>query len=458
MKIKMRIMTGTLVIVLSLLTALGNAKSQADRPTNGPATGPGLDPAFGLAGKVITDFGFDRDANALALAIQNDGRIVVAGRASIPLNGFDFALARYNSDGSPDLGFGIGGRVTTDFFGGNDRATAVVVQTDGKIIVGGDAFNTLTGNTDFAIAKYNPNGSPDTSFDGDGKLTTDLSVSDVANALILQPDGKIVLAGSVVDSKLSKDFALLRYNSDGTPDAGFGVNGKVLTDFAGSSDEITAATIKPDGSIIAAGFAGMGSTSRDFAIAQYDRGGNLDTTFGIGGKATIDFFGSSDEARAVALQPDGQIVLAGSAFNGATLSDFALARFNADGTLDSNFAGKGKLTVNFFNNLDAAEAVVVLPDGRIVAAGRAFKNGADSDFALVSLKANGKPDASFGGSGKLTTDFNGGIDQALDIVVDAKGSIVVAGSAAGANFSADFAIARYLLRGNSLNADREIPV
>ncbi|HKA17046.1 MAG TPA: hypothetical protein VKN18_01910 [Blastocatellia bacterium] len=457
MKIKMRIMPGTLVIVLSLLTALGNAQPQADRSISGPATATGLDPAFGLAGKVITDFGFDRDAQALAIAIQSDGRIVAAGRASIPLNGFDFALARYNSDGSPDLGFGIGGRVTTDFFGGNDRATAVVVQSDGKIIVGGDAFNTLTGNTDFAIARYNSDGSPDASFDGDGKLTTDLSVSDVANALILQPDGKIVLAGSVVDSKLSKDFALLRYNSDGTPDAGFGAKGVVLTDFANNSDDIAAAILKADGSIIAVGFAAMGTTGKDFAIAQYDRGGSHDSTFGVGGKATIDFFGSTDEARAVTLQPDGRIVVAGSAFNGSTLADFALVRFNADGTIDSNFGSKGRVTVNFFDNLDAAEAVIVLSDGRIVAAGRAFRSGTDSDFALASFKPNGKPDASFGGSGKLTTDFDGGVDQALDIAIDLKGRLVVAGSAVGANFSADFAIARYLLRGNSLSADREVP-
>ena len=121
MKIKMRIMTGTLVIVLSLLTALGNAQSQADRPTNGPAIGPGLDPAFGLAGKVITDFGFDRDANALALAIQNDGRIVVAGRASIPLNGFDFALVSLKANGKPDASFDVSGKLHTDFNGGNVR-------------------------------------------------------------------------------------------------------------------------------------------------------------------------------------------------------------------------------------------------------------------------------------------------------------------------------------------------
>jgi uncharacterized delta-60 repeat protein len=308
-----------------------------------PATG-GLDPAFGLAGKVITDFGFDLDAQAFALALQSDDRIVAAGRAFTPLQGFDFALARYNIDGTPDAGFGIGGRVITDFFGGNDRATSIIIQPDGRIVVGGDAFNTSTGNTDFAIARYNPDGSPDTSFDADGKLSTDLSINDVANALVLRPDGKLLLAGSALISQLGKDFALVSYNSDGTPDATFGTNGRVITDFSNLSDEVTAAIVKPGGLILAVGFAGTTGMSRDFALAQYNADGSLDSTFGVGGKATVDFFGGTDEARAVALQTDGRIVVAGSAFNGATLGDFAVARFDDDGTLDSSFRGSGKVT------------------------------------------------------------------------------------------------------------------
>jgi uncharacterized delta-60 repeat protein len=407
---------------------------------------PFLDPAFGFGGEVLTDFGFGRDDQALALAIQPDGKIVAAGRASIPGNGTDFAVARYNPDGSPDSSFGLAGIATVDFFGSNDRATGVAVQPDGKIVVGGDVFNTNTGNTDFGLARLNADGSVDNSFDLDGKVTTDLSLNDLANALILQPDARIVLAGSVLDSQFTKDFALVRYNSDGSLDSGFGSGGKVVTDFFHNSDEVSSAILCPDGSLLAVGFAGGATTQRDFAIARYNTDGSLDTTFGIGGKATIDFFGRIDEARGVAVQPDGRIVLAGSAFNGTTLADFGLTRFNADGTLDTSFGTSGKVTTDFFRNLDEAQAVVVLADGSIIAAGRAFASGSNSDFALVGYDGNGKLNPDFGVNGRLTTDFRGKSDQGFKMVLDLDSRLVVAGAATVANFSQDFAVARYLLQ------------
>ena len=447
----------TIGVLLTLISVFTHAQTHTFTSNNVAAGVGALDPDFGLAGKVITDLGFDSDAQALALALQSDGRIVAAGRASIPLHGFDFALARYNIDGTLDAGFGIGGRVITDFFAGNDRATSIVIQPDGRIVVGGDAFNTNTGNTDFALARYNPDGSPDTSFDVDGKLTTDLSTNDAGNALVLRPDGRILLAGSILDSQLSKDFALLSYNPDGRVDANFGTNGRVITDFSNLADEVTAAIIKPGGLILAVGFAGTPGKSRDFALAQYNADGTLDSTFGVGGKATVDFFGSTDEARAVALQTDGRIVVAGSAFNGASLGDFALARLDEDGSLDSSFRSSGKVTADFSGNLDAAEAVVVLPDGRIVAGGRAFTSSSNSDFALVSYKPNGKPDSSFGAGGRLITDFFGSIDQTFDVVVDSSGRLIAAGSAAGINLTPDFALARYVLQtGSQRSKDSDI--
>src|SRR5262249_41451569 len=203
----------------------------------------------------------------------------------------------------------------------------------------------------------------------------DLSISDLGNALVLQPDGKIILAGSSLDSRFTKDFCMVRYNADGSIDSSFGAGGEVTTDFFHNSDEISSVVLLSDGSILTAGFAASNSTSRDFAIALYNRDGSLNTTFGIGGKATVDFFGKTDEARSVAVQPDGRIVVAGSAFNGTTLADFGLARFNADGTLDTGFGGAGKVTSDFFRNLDEAQSVVVLSDGSIIAAGRAFITG-----------------------------------------------------------------------------------
>src|SRR5262245_18230172 len=157
MQLKVILTTLPAVLVLSSISlSLAQTKPPSGgRPVAPPISlAPALDPTFGTNGTVTTDFGFGRDDQALAVAIQPDARIVVAGRASIPNNGTDFALARYNCDGSLDPKFGTQGIVTTDFFGGNDRATGVAVQPDGKIIAGGGAFNTNTGNTDLALARY----------------------------------------------------------------------------------------------------------------------------------------------------------------------------------------------------------------------------------------------------------------------------------------------------------------
>src|SRR5215471_2837395 len=437
---KTKITTGTLLL-LNVLNMITLATPAQNSPFKNASVG--LDSSFGIAGLVNSDFGFDRNDQALAITVQPDGRIVAAGIASIPGNGDDFAIFRYNTNGSPDSSFGSRGAVTTNFFGGNDRATAVVVRSDGTIIAGGDAFNTNTGNTDLALAAYNQDGSVDASFGVDGKVTTDIGLNDLANAIVLQPDGKLILAGSVLDSKLAKGFVLVRYNSDGSLDSGFGIGGEVVTDFFKNSDEVASIVLQSDGSILASGFADVGITGRDFAIARYDSHGNLDTTFGVGGKATVDFFGGIDEAKSIALQPDGRIVLAGSAFNGTTLADFALARFNADGTLDKSFGDQGKTTTDFARNLDEARKLVVLSDGSIIAGGRTFAAGSGFDFALASYNADGKLDRSFGSQGKLTTDFRGGNDQAFGMALDAEGRAILAGGAQVS--SQDFAVARYFL-------------
>ncbi len=245
--------------------------------------------------------------------------------------------------------------MTTDF-GGTDIANAVVLQSDGKIVaVGQDS-------SDFALARYNADGSLDSSFGTGGKVTTDFGGSDAALAAVLQPDGKIVAVGTS-----AADFALARYNTDGSLDTSFGTGGKVTTDFGGT-DQAWAAVLQPDGKIVAAGLA-----SADFALARYNTNGSLDTSFGTGGKVTTSFEGS-DQARAVVLQPDGKIVAVGWD-NGV---EFALARYNTDGLLDSSFGTGGKVTTDFGGS-DAALAAVLQSDGKIVAVG--FAN--TTDFALA---------------------------------------------------------------------------
>jgi uncharacterized delta-60 repeat protein len=169
-------------------------------------------------------------------------------------------------------------------------------------------------------------GALDASFGANGKVTTDFaSVFDQALSIAPQPDGKIVAAGAAW-SGAGYDFALARYNRDGLPDDSFGVNGKVTTDFAGSTDMALSVAAQPDGKIVAAGFASVSGAGFNFALARYNRDGSLDDSFGVAGKVTTDFAGYIDQARSVALQPDGKIVAAGyAAINGA--QDFALARY-----------------------------------------------------------------------------------------------------------------------------------
>src|SRR5439155_996244 len=272
--------------LLALLSALLLVLSFAHSVDAGPGD---LDPSFGTGGRVLTDFGGGDGARALAL--QADGRIVVAGSSSAGAFGSDFALARYNSNGSLDPSFGTGGRVLTDF-GGDDEARALALQDDGKIVVAGGF-----GGPCFALARYNPGGTLDTSFGTGGRVLTDFGGDDEAAALALQADGKIVVAG-FSDAGGFALAALARYNPNGTLDASFGSGGQVLTNFGGAQ----ALALQADGRIVVAG---------GIFLARYNQNGNLDPSFGSGGRALTDF-----DALALALQPDGLVVLAGPVFYG----------------------------------------------------------------------------------------------------------------------------------------------
>ena len=182
----------------------------------------------------------------------------------------------------------------------------------GRTGTGGD-----TGDADFAVARYRGiDGSLDKpGFGPDGYRETDLgSAGDAANAVAIQPDGKIVLAG--VTSSMSSDFALARYNDDGSLDTTFSGDGKLTTDFAGNDDTGTGVAVQPDGRIVVAGYSFSGTTNHDFAVARYNPDGSLDTSFSGDGKQTADL-GSNDIATGIALQPDGKIVLAGYSEPGA---------------------------------------------------------------------------------------------------------------------------------------------
>jgi uncharacterized delta-60 repeat protein len=247
-------------------------------------------------------------------------------------------------------------------------------------------YSNASDSSDFAIVRYLPNGTLDTTFGGAGKVTTNIGILNSANAVTLQPDSKIVVAGQALIND-SWDIALARYLPNGTLDTTFSGDGKVTTSFAGSgfSDSANAVTLQPDGKIVVAGTSDF--PPGDFTLARYLPNGTLDTTFSGDGKVTTEF-GGYDEAFAIVLQPDGKIVVAGrSSINGNT--SFALARYLPNGTLDATFSSDGKVTADFGSGgWDEASALAIQPrDGRLVVAGYSEETRGSSAFALARYHA-----------------------------------------------------------------------
>ena len=414
-----------------------------------------LDPAFGTAGKLTTDFG-SLEAGT-AVAVQSDGKIVAVG-LGIDSNGNGvLALARYNTTGVLDSTFGSGGKVVTDFVTSNLPIPNnfiphfdVAIQNDDKIVVAG-AYGAPGAPTDFGVERFNTNGDPDPTFGTDGRVTTDfLGFTDGANSVAIQSDGKIVVAGMAQDPVLVSQFALARYDTSGNLDLGFGAGGKVMTTFAGFGDFGSAVAIQSDGKICVAGTVETGNARSDFGLARYDASGNLDGTFGSGGKVTTDF-SDRDEASSIAIQPsDGKIIVAGSVIGASIICscfDFALARYNTDGSLDPAFGAGGKVTTDFFNLGDYANDLVIQGDGKIVVAGWVNPDASDieqiRDFGVARYDTSGNLDPTFGNGGKVVTDF-GAVEEAAGLAIRQDCKIVVAGYTANfATGNFDFALAGY---------------
>ncbi|MBI3468874.1 MAG: hypothetical protein HY000_38205, partial [Planctomycetes bacterium] len=369
-----------------------------------------LDTSFNIDGLVTTDFPGSSDEVANDIAFQSDGKMVVVGRTND-----DFAIARYNVDGSLDTSFSGDGLIATNIDGFADSAFGVAIQSDGKIVVAG------TSGADVAVARYNTNGSLDTTFGVGGVVTTDVlpGSADQAFDVAIDNIGRIIVAGAT-----NGDFMVARYEANGVLDTDFGVLGVALTDIAsGSGDVVFRVAIQSNGRIVAAG-----QSNADFALARYLVNGDLDTSFSGDGRVITDFDGSVDGAFDMALQSNGQLVAAGT-----SSGDVALARYNTDGSLDTSFDGDGLVLTNV-PGTGFGDAVAIQSDGRIVAAG-----AASADFVVVRYLATGALDTSFAGDGIVTTDFSGSVDEAFAVGIQADGRIVAAGSSA-----TDIALARYL--------------
>jgi uncharacterized delta-60 repeat protein len=400
-----------------------------------------LDPTFGTGGKVTTSIGSSNDRVG-GLAVQSDGKLLVAG-GSFNGSDYDFALARYLTNGILDTSFGNLGMVTTPIGSAQDFGRSVAVQSDGKIVVAGDSYNGT--NSDFALVRYLADGSLDSSFGSGGKVTTSFggTSGEAGRSVAVQGDGKIVVAGYSDNGTVKYDFALVRYQANGTLDTTFGAGGKVTASIGSGDDQGYSVALQRDGKIVVAGDSYNGS-NRDFALVRYLSDGSLDTTFGTGGKVITPVGIYDDSGQSVAVQSDGRIVLAGSSSNGSIDdSDFALVCYRSDGSLDTTFGAGGKVTTDIGSGSDdSGHSVALQSDGKIVVAGSSY-NGNNYDFALVRYQANGTLDTTFGNGGKMVTAVGGSIDLGVSVVVQGDGKIVVAGDS-GNGSGYDFALVRYL--------------
>lgn len=389
-----------------------------------------LDKSFSGDGKQITSFGSFSFANSLAL--DHHGKIVVAGSAND-----DFAIARYNPDGSPDNSFSGDGRQTTDLNSQADLAFSVAVQEDGRIIAAGFTWN--GSDNDFALVRYNTDGSADTTFGSNGRQTTSFGGNDYAYRAAIQDDGKIIVAGfAVIDNK--NVLALARFNIDGSADTSFSGDGKETTDYGSPYSFFPSIAIQDDNKILVGHYI-QTATGYDFALSRYDTHGHSDNTFAAAGTQTTDFNGGDDYARAIYVGKEGKIILAGGAAIKGGTPFYAVCRYNGNGSPDKAFGKGGKLQGKLEQGYTVYKSAAVQKDGKIIAAGYTW-NGSDFDFLLSRYNTDGSPDLTFNGSGNQVASFGRGDDFAYSVAVQADGKIIAAGAASN-DKDHDFAFVRY---------------
>lgn len=384
-----------------------------------------------------------------ALVQQPDGKLVAAGSGAIVGTGLNFksayfALVRYSPDGSLDTSFGSGGKVTTPM-GRLSSASALVRQPDGKLIVGG-VSGSNNSNGKIALVRYQPDGSLDTTFGHGGKVTTALGVplSAISAFLVRQPDGKLV-AFSMVGGA---NFVVVRYKTDGTLDTAFGRRGVALTPLRGPLGGLlnpSALVLQPDGKLVAAAGTSSAGASGGFVLVRYKPDGSIDTTFGHGGQLTAAGTTENDINEGLVVFPNGELVAAGA----GSYSALTLAAYTKNGKPDTSFGRHGKVTtvLSHVGSISYNGALTATPDGKIVAAGETDlgKSPGTPGSFIVRYNRNGHLDKSFGHSGEVTTLFDaGGLSYALLRQQD--GKLVAAGQGTVPSVF-EFALARFTPNG-----------
>ena len=392
-------------------------------------------------GNVTTAIGTGRDGGR-SVAVQADGKILVAGESRDNNGGITFALVRYNRDGSLDNTFSGSGMVTT-IVGMGSQGYSVAVQADGKILVAGLSWS--AGYADFALARYNSDGSLDTTFSDDGMVTTAIgSLDDYGYSVAVQADGKILVAGhSIQNGSGGSEFALVRYNRDGNLDTTFSGDGMVTTVIGMRNGAGQSVAIQADGKILVAGSSWSDSGS-EFALVRYNSDGSLDATFSGDGIVTTAIW-MRDGGQSVAVQADGKILVAGGSWSDSG-GEFALARYNSDGSLDTTFSDDGIVTTAIGMRNGGGQSVAIQADGKILVAGISQQTAGHFDFTLVRYNSDGSLDTTFSDDGVVTTTIGVLADSAMSVTVQADGKILVAGDSSNGSsyyFDTDFALVCY---------------
>ncbi len=406
-------------------------------------------PTFDVGdGTVTTTIGSGDDIGQ-SVAVQADGKILVGGYTATAITPdsteWDFSLTRYNTDGTLDTSFGGGdGIVTTDLGSTNfDRSHSIIIQADGKILLAGESY--IGAGKHLALVRYNSDGTLDTSFGGgDGIVRTTVAFLELGESVTLQSDGKILVTGSSFTGGSNTDILLVRYNTDGTLDTSFGGGDGIVTTAIGSGlDSGHSVTVQTDGKILVWGQGNTGS-KLDFTLLRYNADGTLDTSFG-GGDGIVTTAVSdgtrSDFGETVTVLSDGKILASGSLTTSGGGADFVLLKYNADGTLDTSFGGGDGIVITTGDAAAEALDMVVQPDGKILIAG--YGGNSTDKFSVARYLADGTVDTTFGGgTGIVNTEITSGVDRAYSMALQTDGKILLAGKSSNGS-NADFALARY---------------
>ncbi len=398
-----------------------------------------LDETFGNHGFVVTDIA---NVEIKGMVIQADGKTVVVGRTNSTSTNYAFIAVRYDTNGNLDTTFGssLSGIATASSGTRYHYAKAAAIQSDGKILVAGYSSAGYSNDAnDFTVARFNTNGTLDTSFgpNNEGIITTPTStLADYAYAIAVQPDGKIVVGGFCdTNATMSSnyDYVLVRYNSNGTLDSTFGPNhdGIVVTSNGSNYEYGYALAIQPDGKILLAGSE----------VLRYNSDGTLDTNtdadpstwFGSlkGGIADPSLGGN---ANAIAVQNDGKIVLASSAYVGTNNYDIVVARLNTDGTMDTSFGtGYGQVKTAVSSSYDYATDIVIQSNGRIVVGGYSIiATALNGDYGvLLRYNDDGTLDTSFNDDGLMLVGGTAWNEHMFGVGIQQDGKIVLAGERDG---------------------------